>query len=218
MKKIFFLLGELDDDDIDWIIATGRREEIAAGTVLIKEGQPIDTLHILLDGTLSVSVSAFEGRTIARLTSGAVVGEMSFADSHPPSATVQAAENSLVLSIPRSQLLEKLQKDEGFASRFYRAIAVFLSTRLRGTVRYLGYAKGQMLQEDIEVEDLSPETMDNVPLAQARFDWLLKRLKKGYRAGIPGESSVLPNESDENTEWYSPKISSNIYWMYQSHQ
>jgi CRP/FNR family cyclic AMP-dependent transcriptional regulator len=185
MKKVFFLLGELDDDDIDWMVSTGRREEVVAGTILIQEGQPIDTLHILLDGTLSVSVSALEGKTIARLTSGAVVGEMSFADARPPSATVQAVENSLVLSIPRDLLVEKLQKDEGFASRFYRAIAIFLSTRLRGTVRYLGYAKGSLLNEDNNSDDLSPEIIDNVPLAQARFDWLLRRLKNSDYAPLP---------------------------------
>ncbi len=185
MKKVFFLLGELDDDDIDWMVSMGRREEVAAGTVLIQEGQPIDTLHILLEGTLSVSVSALEGKTIARLTSGAVVGEMSFADARPPSATVMAVETSLVLSIPRLLLIEKLQKDEGFASRFYRAIAIFLSTRLRGTVRYLGYAKEQLLQEDNSSDDLSPEVVDNVPLAKARFDWLLRRLKNSDYAALP---------------------------------
>jgi CRP/FNR family transcriptional regulator, cyclic AMP receptor protein len=185
MKKVFFLLGELDDDDIDWMISTGRREEIVAGTVLIQEGEPIDTLHILLEGTLAVSVAALEGKTIARLTSGAVVGEMSFADARPPSATVQAVENSLVLSIPRHQLVEKLKKDEGFASRFYRAIAIFLSTRLRGTVRYLGYAKGQLLNEDSGTDDLSPEMLDNMPLAKARFDWLLRRLRSSDYASLP---------------------------------
>jgi CRP-like cAMP-binding protein len=167
------------------MISTGRREEVVAGTVLIAEGQPIDTLHILLEGTLSVSVNALEGKTIARLTSGAVVGEMSFADARPPSATVMAVENSLVLSIPRHQLVEKLKKDEGFASRFYRAIAIFLSTRLRGTVRYLGYAKGQFVNEDNNSEDLSPEMLDNVPLAKARFDWLLRRLRSSDYATLP---------------------------------
>jgi bacteriocin-type transport-associated protein len=185
MKKVFFLLGELDDDDIDWMVSTGIREEVTAGTVLIQEGKPIDTLLILLDGTLSVSVSALEGKTIARLTSGAVVGEMSFADARPPSATVQAVETSLILSIPRQSLLDKLQEDQGFASRFYRAIAVFLSTRLRGTVRYLGYAKGQLREEDSGTEDLSPEMLDNVPLAKARFDWLLRRLRNSDYAALP---------------------------------
>ena len=185
MKKVFFLLGELDDDDIDWMVATGRREEVAAGTVLIQEGKFFVFFHILFEGTLSVSVSALEGKTIDSLTSGAVVGEMSFADARPPSATVQAVENSLVLCIPREDLVAKLKEDEGFASRFYRAIAIFLSTRLRGTVRYLGYAKGQLLNEDSSSEDLSPEIIDNVPLAKARFDWLLRRLRNSDYAALP---------------------------------
>lgn len=185
MKKVFFLLGELVDEDIDWMVSTGRREEVPAGTVLIQEGRSIDTLLILLEGTLSVSVAALEGKTIARLTSGAVVGEMSFADARPPSATVQAVENSLILSIPRAHLLAKLKEDEGFASRFYRALAIFLSTRLRGTVRYLGYAKGQLAQEDNTSDDLSPEMLDNVPLAKARFDWLLRRLRNTDYAALP---------------------------------
>jgi hypothetical protein len=37
MKKVFFLLGELDDDDIDWMVSSGRREEVEAGTVLIQK-------------------------------------------------------------------------------------------------------------------------------------------------------------------------------------
>jgi hypothetical protein len=81
--------------------------------------------------------------------------------------------------------VEKLKKDEGFASRFYRAIAIFLSTRLRGTVRYLGYAKGQFVNEDNNSEDLSPEMLDNVPLAKARFDWLLRRLRSSDYATLP---------------------------------
>ncbi|MEQ9236428.1 cyclic nucleotide-binding domain-containing protein [Coleofasciculus sp. E2-BRE-01] len=185
MKKVFFLLGELNDDDMDWMLAVGHRKEITPGTILIEEGKPIDTLLILLEGTLSVSVSALQGKTIARLTSGAVVGEMSFADTRPPSATVQAVEPSLILSIPRHHLLEKLQKDQGFASRFYRAIAIFLSTRLRGTVRYLGYAKTDWLKDENETEELSQEVVDNVPLAQARFDWLLRRLRNNDHAVLP---------------------------------
>ncbi len=33
------LLKELSTSDIDWMIATGRQREIAAGTVLLQEGK-----------------------------------------------------------------------------------------------------------------------------------------------------------------------------------
>jgi CRP/FNR family transcriptional regulator, cyclic AMP receptor protein len=178
MKKVLFILGELDDDDIDWVIETAVRQEVVAGTVLIYEGQPIDTLYILLEGTLSVSVAAMGDREIAQLSSGDVVGEMSFIDTRPPSATVTATQPSLVLSIPREQLATKLRQDVGFASRFYRALAIFLSHRLRVTVDQLGYgSNNQFEMTDLSRDDLTRDAKDNVALAETRLDWLLRRLK-----------------------------------------
>ena len=178
MKKVLFILGELDDDDIDWVIETAVRQDVVAGTVLIREGQPIDTLYILLEGTLSVSVAAMGDREIAQLSSGDVVGEMSFIDTRPPSATVTATQPSLVLSIPREQLATKLRQDVGFASRFYRSLAIFLSHRLRVTVNQLGYgSNNQFEMTDLSRDDLTRDAKDNVALAETRLDWLLRRLK-----------------------------------------
>lgn len=178
MKKVLFILGELSDDDIDWMIDNSNHEKVAAGTVLIQEGQLINTLYIVLDGALTVSVEALGSKEVARLTSGDVVGEMSFVDERPPSATVKAVEDSLVLSIPRQALSTKLHQDVGFASRFYRALAIFLSDRLRGTVSRLGYGKEPMHDERMARENtLNPTVLDNLALADTRFDWLLRRLK-----------------------------------------
>jgi CRP/FNR family transcriptional regulator, cyclic AMP receptor protein len=176
MKKVLFILGELSDDDIDWLVKAGIRQEVEAGTVLIYEGHPVDTLYILLDGALVVTISALEGRQIARLSSGDVVGEMSFVDARPPSATVQTLEQSLVLAIPRKTLNEKLQQDVGFASRFYRALAILLSSRLRGTVKQLG-DKNQSNASNAKDPDL--EASENMAIAEVRFNWMLRRLKSG---------------------------------------
>lgn len=174
MEKLLFILGELDDDDIDWILETAKREEISPGTVLIHEGEPIDTLYILLEGNLSVSTAATGSQEIAHLSSGEVVGEMSFIDTRPPSATVTARQRSLVLSIPRTLLATKLRQDVSFASRFYRALAVLLSHRLRATVGQLGY--GTEIQ-GVPDNELGQEAQESVALARTRLDWLLRRLK-----------------------------------------
>lgn len=176
MKKVLFIFGELNDDDIDWMITVGNIKLVPAETVLIPEGKPIDALYIVLDGQLRVSLSSFEDKEIAILSSGEVVGEMSFVDSRPPSATVTAIEKSRVLAISRWQLAEKLRLDVAFASRFYRSIAVFLSSRLRGTVSQLGYGRIQPLSEEDEAAELNAAVLDNAALAEARFDWLLRRI------------------------------------------
>ncbi|MBW4491405.1 MAG: cyclic nucleotide-binding domain-containing protein [Trichocoleus desertorum ATA4-8-CV12] len=178
MKKVLFILGELSDDDIDWMIAISAQERVPAGTILIQEGQLIDALYIVIDGTLTVSVAALGDREVAQLSSGEVVGEMSFVDERPPSATVAAAVDSLVMTIPREELVTKLQQDVGFASRFYRALAIFLSDRLRGTVSRLVSGKEPSAEERTAQENsMAPNIRDNLALGGTRFDWLMRRLR-----------------------------------------
>ena len=92
MKKAPYLLGQLTDEDIEWLSHNGTKKHVLAGTVLIREGEPIESLYILLDGTLTVSVEALGDREVTRSDTGEIVGEMSFVDTRPPSATVTVIE------------------------------------------------------------------------------------------------------------------------------
>jgi bacteriocin-type transport-associated protein len=180
MRKVLYILGELRDTDIEWIIGNGQRVNVDADTVLIREGTPIDALYIVLDGQFSVSIGDTAYTEIARIGAGEVLGEMSFVDRHPPAATVIAREPSMVLAIPRDRLFSKLKQDDGFAAHFYRALAVFLSDRLRGTVSRLGYDKDVRLEEDVEYEDeLDMNVLDNVSMAGARFEHILRSMRGG---------------------------------------
>lgn len=139
LSKGEFILGSLQESDVQWLRMTGQTQIYQPGTVLIQESTILDTFYIVLKGRLSVSVSSAPGREIAQLGNGEILGEMSFIDSNFAAATVSVLEDSLLLSLPQKVLAQKLETDEGFASRFYRAIAKFLSTRLRTTVIQFGY-------------------------------------------------------------------------------
>jgi len=173
VRKALLLLGILNDSDLDWMIAAGTKREVAPGSVVIHQGSPINEMFLVLDGAFGVRTDKTGAADIARLRAGEVVGEMSFVDSRPPSASVQATEQSVVLAIPRTVLENKLSTDVHFAARFYRALAVFLSSRLRSTVGQLGYGR---IEADLD-DEVEPDTLDNLSLAGARFDWLQRRLK-----------------------------------------
>ena len=126
MRKVLFILSELADSDVDWMVDNGTKKHCARGAVLIEEGKPIEELFLLLDGHLSVTIAGGGGQEVPRLGSGEILGELSFLDSRPPAATVTAFEEATVLGIPRTRLTEKLREDTGFAARFYRALGVFL--------------------------------------------------------------------------------------------
>jgi CRP/FNR family transcriptional regulator, cyclic AMP receptor protein len=122
-------------------------------------------------------VAALQDKEIAQLRAGDIVGEMSFVDAHPPSASVVALEDSLVLSIPSASLRERL-KDPPFASRFYRSLAVFLANRLRNTVARLGCGRASDDQEEVNMGDeIGPTMLETLGIAGARLKWMMQRLR-----------------------------------------
>ena len=171
MRKALYIMGILSDGDITWMSAHGEDRLVAAGTTLIRQGEPVDSIFIVIDGQLLVHSGSTE---IAHLLSGEVVGEISFVDSRPPSASVKTAVDSRVLAINKEKLRAKLSKDKEFASRFYLALATFLADRLRVTTARLSAAQGGTQPED--VDELDPAMMENIARASVRFDHLVKRL------------------------------------------
>jgi CRP-like cAMP-binding protein len=169
MRKVLFIFGQLGDQDVLWLARTGRRRRVARGAVLIHEGVPVETLYILLEGELDVVVGP-QLRRVARLLPGEMVGEMSFIDARPPSATVRAATEAVVCAVPKMRLQDALARDQGFAARFYKALATFLSDRVRQAT---AGADGTSAKEKDELDD---NVLDNVDRAGARFDELGRQL------------------------------------------
>jgi len=167
-------MGVLDDGDVEWLARSGTTELVRSGTVLIYEGQPIEQVYVVLEGKLSVSIKATGGREVAALLAGEIVGELSFVDSRPPSASVTAAQDSYLLVLPRDVLTKKLNSDDAFAARFYRAVATLLADRLRKTTSHLGYGNWR---EASDPDELDEALMDSASLGSTRFDRLLKQLR-----------------------------------------
>lgn len=166
MRKVLFIFGQLSDTDVEWLAKNGGRKRLKKGTVLIQEGVAVETLYIVLDGELSV-LQGKKQREIARLGSGEIAGEMSFVDMKPPSATVKAVTDVVVYAIPTSTLGEALEKNVAFAARFYKAVATFLSDRVR-----------KATDPDFD-DELDDSVLDNVDRAGARFSLFGRQLLDG---------------------------------------
>lgn len=180
MRKVLFLFGQLNDDDVEWMLGAGTKRVVEAGGVLIEQGVPAPAVYIVLEGRFAVWIKPRHGgeREIARLLAGEIVGEMSFVDARPPSATVKALEDSTVFALAKPALLTKLDRDQGFAARFYRALAIYLSTTVRERHRALGLgvAGGDVAEEEDDIDELDPTVLDGVSLAGDRFDRMVKRV------------------------------------------
>ncbi len=177
MRKALVILGELSDSDMDWIALTGRRQVVPAGKPIIVEQQAVESLFIILDGLASVTV---RGKEVARLAAGEILGEMSLLETRLPTASVMPQVATTVLAISHADLRWKLKDDIGFGCRFYHALAILLTQRLRQTtISSLGYGVIEpSAQESDDEDEIDVGILDNVHLAGAKFDKLLKLTMK----------------------------------------
>ncbi|MCB1491116.1 MAG: cyclic nucleotide-binding domain-containing protein [Rhodobiaceae bacterium] len=178
MRKALYILADLDETDLTWFATAGAYRTVERGTTIIREGAAVTDLFIVLDGTLAVTVEG--GHRVATLASGDIVGEMSLIEKRPPSASVTVLDSARVLAVPQAAIRERMKADDAFAARFYRALAVFLSDRLRATVSRLGY--GDAGDEDgaasFEAErELDEGLLDTLHVAGDRMRRLISLLE-----------------------------------------
>ncbi|GAB4283565.1 MAG: hypothetical protein Fur0025_13650 [Oscillatoriaceae cyanobacterium] len=176
MNKALFILSQLNTDDVEWMIEKGRLVTIPANTTLIREGEKINALYLVVRGSLSVYIEPMGHREeIAWVWRGEIVGEISFIDDRPTLASVRAVEDTIVLAISRVELMSKIQKDLGFASRFYRGICMILTHRMRDTVQRLGYHQElETIEAENVDDDINPAMLENLELAVAKLNWLME--------------------------------------------
>lgn len=176
MRKVLFILGQLNDSDVEWLSTVGERRTIAPGTELIHEGMDIDTVYLILDGQMSVWAG---GRLhIATVTTGDILGEMSLIDASKTSASLKCERESIVLAISKAVLSRRLETDVGFAARFYKAVALCLADRMRNTIKRMGYGKleDEPATDPSNQDELEVTVLDSVHLAGARFERMLRKL------------------------------------------
>jgi len=178
MRKVLYILGVLEDSDLQWLIDVGEVRNLPKGTEIVSEGGELDSLFVVLEGDLRVSKG---NRAIASLSTGEVVGEMSLLDSRPPTATVTSETPAIVFAVPKKTLRAKLERDTHFAARFYRALCVFLANRLGRTSMMIGANDTRVPENEESEVEMAGDVLDTVAIAGARFDWFRKRL-----LGAPG--------------------------------
>src|SRR5262245_24233538 len=196
MKEVNYLFGALEEPDIELLMRLGTRQQLLVGDQLLTEGTHHDAIYLVLEGELSVSVKG-RNAVIAYVGKGEIVGEMSLLESQPASATLCAITPVTVLRIPRDALEENLAADPGFSLRFYRALGMLLSHRLRTTldpekVRQDAIDAGLVVHRahPLNAETSVPTLLGGVVMPNGRFyirnHFQIPNLNADYRLEVGG--------------------------------
>ncbi|MBF0320663.1 MAG: cyclic nucleotide-binding domain-containing protein [Nitrospirae bacterium] len=146
MSTMVKILEILSDEDIQWLLSMGVEEHLEPETLIIKEGEFIEAVYIVLEGLLGVFISAGGYKQVALIGAGEIIGEMSYLENEPTSATVIALEPSVLLSISKEALDDRINTDPTFGNRLYRGIGTAISQRLRKAMARIEYMLAQIEQ------------------------------------------------------------------------
>jgi CRP-like cAMP-binding protein len=123
----------LQEDDLSWMTAIAHPKTYYPGTLLFKEGQPIQSMYLSLSGNLSILESLPNGSkgNLMTLAAGELMGESSLLNNQSSSMTIEAVEQAEVLELSKQQLEQKLEGDLDFAGRFYHLLGSVLKPQAR---------------------------------------------------------------------------------------
>jgi signal transduction histidine kinase len=116
------LFAELPDGTVAELAASGATIEVPAGTVLMAEGEPSDSLLVVLEGELEVTRDGGGSRVLLNVcTRGDLLGELGVLQALPRSATVRARKASVVRLIGKDAL-DRLMAHPRSARALLRAV------------------------------------------------------------------------------------------------
>jgi CRP/FNR family cyclic AMP-dependent transcriptional regulator len=106
--------------ELELIARSGDEIKMTAGTVLLDQGQTGHEAFVILDGTVTVKRN---GRKIATLGEGVIVGELSLLDHGPRTARAECETDCVLFVISQRHFMTVLDDVPALAHKLLAALA-----------------------------------------------------------------------------------------------
>jgi CRP/FNR family cyclic AMP-dependent transcriptional regulator len=142
------LFSRLDDQEREALSALLQPRKFQAGERIFAAGDRGDALYIIRSGKVRLELTTNEGECLLleEVDAGEVIGEISFLDSGPRTASAIAAEDSELLEFERGQLLTFVQQHPHAALDLLGVMA----NRMRSTDQLLRTRVSRNVNEEAE--------------------------------------------------------------------
>ena len=126
------LLFMPDATATDWAIVFAHAEpfDFEPGEEIVRAGDQERALYLLVDGTLGVRVPDAEAR-LKQIDAPSLVGEVSFVDGGPRSATLEALSTGTIVRLDFEAFERLTASEPALAQRMLLDLARVLAARLR---------------------------------------------------------------------------------------
>ena len=114
-----------------------QRQDVDSAEILYREGEPADTIDLVVSGRLAIDVTKYSGEKlrVRRMTTHTVVGEMGFFRRSIRSATVSAEVPTTLFTLTRANFECVREERPELANAFYDFVLRILADRTDFTTR-----------------------------------------------------------------------------------
>lgn len=126
------LLSNFSDTELTDLFANAAEQRFAPRSFLCREGDRNGHLYFLLSGEVEVTKKDAHGRAhaLAQLSSGALLGELSWIMGTPCGASLEARQETLAVCLDGTSLTRQLQDRSPGAFKLSLALLKLLASRL----------------------------------------------------------------------------------------
>ncbi|HXG18905.1 MAG TPA: cyclic nucleotide-binding domain-containing protein [Methylomirabilota bacterium] len=130
--RTFPLLNDFTDSELVDLFANAAEQTFPPGSFLCKEGERDGHLYFLISGEVEVSKTDADGHkhTLANLSGGTLLGELSWIMGTPCTANLKAVQNTVTVRLSGDALNKQLQERSPGAFKLSTALLRLLASRL----------------------------------------------------------------------------------------
>lgn len=163
------LFDGIAGDELTRIALTMTRRRFRRDEVIFHEGDPGDSLHVVVEGRVKITRESSEGdeAIVVILAPGDSFGELVLLDGAPRSATATAMEASVTMTMTRATFVELVESGSPFRSQLLIGIArrIRRLTDQLAEVHFLDLAGRLALQLTRLAEESAPGQATDITLS-----------------------------------------------------
>ena len=186
------ILSDLEDSELEWLIAHGRYQEFPAGVTVVEQGAPADWMVIVLEGAMEVRVQNRD--EVILVEPGNVTGLLPFSRMTEFQGTGRAVSPMRVLFVFKPEFMPMLQAIPALGTRLVGLLTDRVRTFSQLQLRQEKLASLGKLSAGLAHEMNNPASAAkraSAQLGQAYADLEIRAAKVGEIIGVAGLQRLL---------------------------
>jgi len=192
------LFHGMEPDELTRLAQTMAQRRFRRNEVIFHEGDPGDSLHVVVEGKVKITRESAEGEEaiVVILAAGDAFGELVLLDGAPRSATATAMEATETLTMPRSTFVELVDGGSPFRTQLLTGIAQRIRriTDQLAEVHFLDLAGRLALQLTRLAQEAAPGQATDIELGTTLTQSDLAAMVGGTRQRV---NQIIGDFADE---------------------